>query len=50
MERAIKEIIPHLFDILKECRTSCLDKDQIIHNVYEISEHLGIDLNEIKED
>jgi len=39
-----KEVIPHLLDILQETKSSEPDIAQIEHNVFEIAEHLDIDL------
>jgi len=54
LEKSIDETIPHLKDILRECR---IEKDtdgywkgdleQIKHNVFEIAKHLGINTKEL---
>ena len=39
-----EEIILHLKDILNECNSGKIDINQVKHNVFEIAEHLEIEL------
>ena len=41
------KIIEHLKDILDECNNG-IDIEQIKHNVYEIAEHLDINIEELQ--
>jgi len=42
-----KEVLLHLQSILQDVRSINPDTKQIEHDVFEIAEHLGIDVNEV---